>query len=393
MKETSRKKIIIVGPAYPYRGGPSTYVSYLYRTLSTRFDVKVINYKLLYPDFLFPGITQFDQSKSTSLRVPSERLINSISPVNWIKTASRIKKEKADLVVFDWWQPFFGPCHYTISLFLKIRYKGRILFITENFISHESRFIDSFLTRLGLSNADIFLALSDVVYSELKKIAGRRKIYRSALPPFDCYVADNNFDRENSRRELNLQANDKVLLFFGYVRKYKGLDLLIAAMPQALKKLPDLKLFIVGEFYDKVSSYLDQIENLGLQNTVTLLNRFVPNEEVGKYYTASDAVVLPYRSATQSAVLNVSYSFRKPVIAANVGGLGEFIKDNYTGIIVEPGSPEEISKGIIRFFESEKEIDFKSNIEEYLSSSDFNKLPELFEKIINEAEGQQIRET
>ncbi len=389
MKETSRKKIIIVGPAYPYRGGPSTYVSYLYRTLSTRFDVKVINYTLLYPDFLFPGTTQFDQSKSTSFRIPSERLINSISPVNWIKTASRIKKEKADLVVFDWWQPFFGPCHYTISLFLKRHYEGRILFITENFISHESRFIDSFLTRLGLSNADIFLALSDVVYSELKKIAGRRKIYRSTLPPFDCYIADNNFDMETSRKELNIQANDKVLLFFGYVRKYKGLDLLIAAMPQALKHIPELKLFVVGEFYDDVSSYLEQIKSLGLQKTVTLINRFVPNEEVGKYYNASDAVVLPYRSATQSAVLNVSYSFRKPVIAANVGGLGEFIKDNYTGIIVEPGSPEHFSKGIIRFFELERDIDFKSNIEKYLSSSDFNKLPELFERIIEEAEGKR----
>ncbi len=390
MKENSRKKIIIVGPAYPYRGGPSTYVSYLYRTLNTRFDVKVINYTLLYPDFLFPGTTQFDQSKSTALRVPSERLINSISPLNWIKTASRIKKEKADLVVFDWWQPFFGPCHYTISLLLKKQYKGKILFITENFISHESRFVDSFLTRLGLSNADIFLALSDVVYTELQKIAGRRKIYRSTLPPFDCYIADNNFDRETSRKELQIQTNDKVLLFFGYVRKYKGLDLLIAALPMALKQFPELKLFIVGEFYDDVSSYSEQIKKLELQNTVTLINRFIPNEEVGRYYTAADVVVLPYRSATQSAVLNVSYSFRKPVIAANVGGLGEFIRDNYTGIIVEPGSPEAISKGIVRFFQSEKIIDFKSNIENYLSSSDFSNLPELFEKIIDDADASGI---
>jgi glycosyltransferase involved in cell wall biosynthesis len=382
MKETSLKKIVIVSPAYPYRGGPATYVSYLYRALSSRFDVKIFNYTLLYPDFLFPGTTQYDESKSSSSKVPNERLINSISPFNWIKAASRIKKENADLVVFDWWQPFFGPCHFTISLLLRKQYKGRILFITENYISHESRLIDSFLTRLGLSNADIFLALSDIVALELKKIASGRKIYRSVLPPFDCYIADHNYDRNTSRKELNLSDNDKVLLFFGYVRKYKGLDLLISALPAALTEIPGLKLLVVGEFYDDVSSYSHLIEKLGLTGNVMLLNKFVPNEEVGKYYTASDAVVLPYRSATQSAVLNVSYSFRKPVIATNVGGLGEFIKDNYTGIVVEPGSPEEIAKGIIHFYQVIEKINFGFNIEEYLAGGDFNKLPELFDQII-----------
>lgn len=386
MKDILRKKIVIIGPAYPYRGGPATYVSYLYQSLSSKFDVKIFNYTLLYPDFLFPGTTQYDESESTALKVPNERLINSISPFNWFKTASRLKKENADLVVFDWWQPFFGPCHFTISLLLKKQYKGRILFITENFISHESRFIDSFLTRVGLSNADIFLALSDVVSLELKKISSKRKIYRSTLPPFDCFVADQSYNRESSRRELNISSNDKVLLFFGYVRKYKGLDILISALPETLKRIPELKLLIVGEFYDDVSSYMNQIEKLGLKDNIILVNKFVPNEEVGKYFNASDVLVLPYRSATQSAVLNVSYSFGKPVIATNVGGLGEFIKDNYTGIIVETGSPEAMSKGITRYFEVSKKIDFTSNIKKHLSESDFSKLPELFERIISETD-------
>ncbi len=384
MKDIRRKKIIIIGPAYPYRGGPAAYVSYLYHTLSSKFDVKIFNYTLLYPGFLFPGTTQYDESKSITLKVPNERLINSISPFNWFKTAAKLKKEKADLVIFDWWQPFFGPCHFTISLLLKKQYKGRILFITENFISHESRFIDSFLTRLGLSNADIFLALSEAVSSELKKISSKRKIYRSTLPPFDCYSTEHNYNRDSSRKELNISSNDKVLLFFGYVRKYKGLDLLISALPEALKQIPELKLLIVGEFYDEVSSYIDQIEKLGLKDNIILVNKFVPNEEVGKYYNASDVLVLPYRSATQSAVLNVAYSFGKPVIASNVGGLSECIKDNFTGIIVEPGSPEAISRGITRYFEVSNKIDFKSNIERQLSESDFNKLPELFEQILNE---------
>ncbi len=386
MKETSRKKIIIVGPAYPYRGGPAAYVSYLYNILSKKFDVKIFNYTLLYPDFLFPGTTQYDESKTTSVEVPNERYINSISPFNWVKTAERIKEEKADLVVFDWWQPFFGPCHYIISFLLKKQYKGKILFITENFISHESRFIDSFLTKLGLRNADSFLTLSDVVAKDLEKISHGRKIYRSSLPPFDCYLTGDNFSKNESRKELNLSDNDKVLLFFGYVRKYKGLDILIDALPRATKLIPELKLLIVGEFYDDVSKYVSQVKKLGLQEKVIIVNKFVANEEVGKYYTAADVTVLPYRSATQSAVLNVSYSFGKPVIATKVGGLTEFVKNNYTGIIVAPESNDEIAAGIIQFFRSVKEIDYKSNIREYLRNSDFNQLPDLFEKIIYDHE-------
>ncbi len=385
MTETSRKKIVIVGPAYPYRGGPATYVSYLYNTLSKIFDVKIFNYTLLYPDFLFPGTTQYDESKTASIKVPNERIINSISPFNWVKTAKKIKEEKADLVVFDWWQPFFGPCHYTISHLLKKQYRGKILFITENFISHESRFIDSFLTKLGLSNANSFLALSDVVAKDLEKISHGKKIYHSSLPPFDCYITGGNFSRNKSRQELNLLDKDKVLLFFGYVRKYKGLDILIEAMPEALKHIPELKLLIVGEFYDDVSMYMNHIEKLGLRNKVIVVNKFVANEEVGKYYTAADVTVLPYRSATQSAVLNVSYSFGKPVIVTKVGGLSEFVLDNNTGIIVQPGSKDDIASGIIRFFRSEKDIDFRSNIEEYLGKSAFNQLPELFGQIIDEA--------
>ena len=212
-----------------------------------------------------------------------------------------------------------------------------------------------------------------------------RKIYRSSLPPFDCYTYGDRFSRSLSRKELNLEDTDKVLLFFGYVRKYKGLDILIDAMPEALKQYPELKLLVVGEFYDDVSGYISRVKKLDLQEKVIILNKFVANEEVGKYYTASDVTVLPYRSATQSAVLNVSYSFGKPVIATKVGGLSEFIQDNYTGIVVEPGSKESIAAGIKRYFNSEKNTDFKSNIEEYLRKSDFNELPELFEKIIEEA--------
>jgi glycosyltransferase involved in cell wall biosynthesis len=346
----NKKKIIIIGPAYPYRGGPSTFISYLYNSLKDKFEIKIYNYKLLYPSLLFPGKTQYDESETSKFTVPNERIVNSISPINWFTTAQKIKKENADLVVFDWWQPFFGLSHFFISLFIKNQYKGRIVFITENFISHEARFIDSFLTKLGLRNADHFIALSKIVEEDLKSISGIRKIHRAELPPFDLYNLPDEKVIKQERENLGFKEDDNILLFFGYVRKYKGLDLLIRAMPEVISSNPDAKLLIVGEFYDDPSSYLNLIKELNLERYVKVINRFVKNEEVGIYYGMSDLVILPYRSATQSAVLNVSYSFYKPVVATGVGGLEEFVEDGRTGFLVPPNSSKALAEGINKYF-------------------------------------------
>src|SRR3972149_7514468 len=377
-----KKKIIIIGPAYPYRGGPSTFVSYLYNSLKNKFEIKIYNYKLLYPSFLFPGKTQYDESATSKFIVPNERIVNSVSPLNWIKTANKIKQEKADLVVFDWWQPFFGICHFFISLFIKKRYKERIVFITENFISHETRYIDSFLTKLGLRNANYFIALSQIVEEDLKSISANKKIYRAELPTFDLYKLPDESAINEERKNLGFNKDDRILLFFGYVRKYKGLDILIKAMPSVISSNPDIKLLIVGEFYDDPSSYQNLIKELKLDNIVKVLNRFVKNEEVGLYYGMSDLVILPYRSATQSAVLNVSYSFLKPVVATKVGGLKEFVDDGETGFLVDPESVIALANGIKTFFDSKDKIDFTSNIKKRLGNNLFYKFAEIFEQII-----------
>lgn len=380
--QNTEKKIIIVGPAYPYRGGPSIFISYLYNHLKDKFHVKVFNYKLLYPPFLFPGRTQYDESEENKFIIPSERIINSISPFNWISAASKIKKENADLVVFDWWQPFFALCHFFISYFIKNKYKGRIVFITENFISHEARFIDSFLTKMGLKNADHFIALSQIVEYDLKSISGNKKIYRAELPPFGFYTSPLQ-NPEKLKEELGFNPNDQVILFFGYVRKYKGLDVLIKAMPEVIAVNPSAKLLIVGEFYDNPSDYNKLIESLNLQESAKVINRFVRNEEVGKFYNAAELVVLPYRSATQSAVLNVSYSFNKPVIVTKVGGLQEFVANGETGFIVEPHSEKQLADGINKFFSLKDKIDFSSNIKKRLQESLFYKFSDIFEEIIS----------
>ncbi len=382
MENSRKKKIIIIGPAYPYRGGPSTFVSYIYKNICDEFEVKIFNYKLLYPSFLFPGTTQYDKSQSKKFIVPSKRIINSINPFNWISAAVKINNANADLVIFDWWHPFFGPCHFSISKLIKKKYGNKILFITENFISHEQNKVDKILTRLGLKNAGCFLALSKTVGDQLRINFPHKIIYRSELPSFDLYSQSENFDRKTERTELNYSDEDKVLLFFGYVRKYKGLDVLLEAFPQILRRIPEVKLLIVGEFYENVSSYTQIINRLGIEEKVKLINEFVPNEKVGKYFTASDLSVLPYRSATQSAVLNVSYSFNKPVLVTNVGGLGEFVKNNETGLIVEPENPDALAEGVVKFFELKNQIDFENNIEKFKNRKGFNNLAEIFNLII-----------
>lgn len=378
-------KIILVGPVYPYRGGNALYVSHLYDVLKEKFDIEVINFKLLYPKIFFPGTTQEDKSSVKIKEVPSRRIINSINPWTWIKAVKIIKKENADLVVFDWWNPFFGPCHYTISSLLKKRYKGKILFITENVISHEKRFIDKLLTKIGLKNADMFLVLSNSVENTVKYYSCDKRIYKSALPIYDCYQFGNEIDNNKTKEELGFKEADKVILFFGYVRKYKGLLNLIEALPDVLQKHPNSKLLVVGEFYDSPGEYYERIEKLNLKDHVNIVNKFVPNEEVGKYISVSDVVVLPYKSGTQSGVLNISYGFHKPVIVTRVGSLPDDVEEEKTGIVVEPNNKSELVNGINRFFELSNSVNFGENIKNKINSQEFSKVTNVFEKIISDS--------
>jgi len=382
---SKQKKIILIGPAYPYRGGNALFITQTYDVLKDHFEVKIYNYKLLYPSLLFPGTTQFDESEKQVFKVPSDRVINSISPFNWYVVAKKIVEEKADLVVFDWWHPFFGLCHSVISNFIKKAYKNKILFITENVISHEANKIDTILTTLGLKNASMFLTLSKSVEEELKRFAEVRKIYRSELPRYDYYQTDNIVNISSFKGELGITEEDKVLLFFGYIRKYKGLDILIKAFPKILEKYPETFLLVVGEFYDNPSSYLKLIDDLNIGNKVKVINKFIPNEEISKYYQVSDVVVLPYLSATQSAILNVTYSFKKPVIATDVGGLSEFVKEGKTGVIIKPNSVDDIVGGYSEYLRLKPSVDFTRNIEEHTSKNSFENLPELFDQIILES--------
>ncbi|MDR3668401.1 MAG: glycosyltransferase [Ignavibacteriaceae bacterium] len=384
MLDSGKRKILIIGPAYPYRGGNSLFISYVSDSLKKIFEIKILNYKLLYPSILFPGTTQYDHSNVLIKRAENERIINSINPLTWVKAALKIRKEKPDLVVIDWWHPFFSFCHFTISLLIKKRFKNKILFITENFISHEGHLVDKLLTRIGLKNASSFLVLSDRVEKDLIASGYKKKIYRSELPVYDCYQPETKF--QNNKKRFDYSDDDKVLLFFGYVRKYKGLDLLIEAIPEIIKVFPEIKLLIVGEFYDNPNFYYDKIKALGISNYIKIINKYVDNEEVGEYYMASDLNILPYRSATQSGILNVSYGFLKPVLVTDVGGLSESVINGKTGIIIESNSSEAIVNGVKDFFRLKEEVDFSNNIKEYIKENKFDKLPEIFTQILEDSD-------
>ena len=243
----------------------------------------------------------------------------------------------------------------------------------------------SYLTRIGLKFASKFLTLSNIVEKEVQQYSKGKKVYRSELPVYDCYQQNEKLDAKKLRLEFGFKEDSLVLLFFGYVRKYKGLDILIEAFPKYFQRIRNARLLIVGEFYDNPSEYFEMIRKLKIEDNVKVINQFVPNEDVAKYYQASDLVILPYRSATQSGILNVAYGFYKPVIVTDVGGLAEFVDEGKTGFVVNPNSPEAIAEGVQRFLSVKDKLDFVTYIQERNQKNSFNQLPEVFEKILKES--------
>lgn len=376
-----KKKICIVGPAYPYRGGNALFVGHLYEALSKTYDVTVISFKRLYPQILFPGTRQEDVSKVAIKPHPSIRLIDSINPFTWVKTVREIEKINPDLIAFIWYQPFFGFSVGTIARMLQKKFQKKILFITENIISHESMFYDKFLTKYALYSADKFLVLSDVVEKGIRSMYPGKKVFRSTLPIYDCYGFESTLTKNQAREKLNIPLNKKVVLFFGYIRAYKGLMFLIEAMKKLLEEDDSYFLLIVGEFYESKDKYLEKINELGIDKNTLIVDRYVPNEEVGIYYMAADLVVLPYVSATQSGILNIAYGFRKPVVVTNVGGLPELVENGKTGFIVEPKNSLAISEGIKKYFNASNIVDFSKNIETFIKKNSFMSIERVFEEI------------
>lgn len=381
---TAKPKIIIIGPGYPYRNGQSIYLNALCNRLSGEFKIEWINFTILYPKFLFPGSSQFDKNQDKSRLFPNKRMINSMNPFSWLKTAIYIKKQKPDLIAIDWWHPFFGICNRVLTACLPKKERKKVIFITENVISHEANLLDRLLTKIGLKNAQCFLALSESVEKQLHELFNK-KVFRSALPIYGFYKSKNKLSQAAAKAKFGYKDEDTVFLFFGLVRKYKGLDLLIEAFANLFTKQKNIRLLVAGDFYEDPDSYFDLIKKLNLGDVVHMENRYIPNDEVEQYFLASDAVVLPYRSATQSGVLSIAYGLKRPVIVTRVGELGNLVKDGETGLVVDHPNVEYLNKAMADFLTlKEGQIPFEKHITQYLSEVDeFKNVPMVFQEMLD----------
>jgi glycosyltransferase involved in cell wall biosynthesis len=347
-----RQRIVIIGPAHPLRGGLATFDHRLAKEfIEHGYDCQIYSFSLQYPNFLFPGKTQYtDEVPPAGIKIVSA--INSMNPFNWIKVGNRIKKEKPDVIVVRYWLPFMGPALGTILRRVKKNRHTKIICIADNVIPHEHRPGDKAFTKYFLKTCDGFIAMSEKVLSDLRQFEKEKPAKLVPHPLYDNFGEP--VSKMNARKELGIGNSESVILFFGFIRKYKGLDILLDAL-RIIKQdinpqISNLKLLIAGEFYEDRKPYLEQIDNLGIRDNVILRTNFIPDSQVKYYLCAADAVVQPYRSATQSGVTPLAYYFEKPMIVTNVGGLPSLVPHEKAGLVAEPNA-ESLASAIQRFYQ------------------------------------------
>ena len=370
-------KIVIIGTAYPLRGGIAHYNALLASALSARHTVETVTFKRQYPSFLFPGKTQEETSEEIH-GTPAPRLIDSINPFNWISVARKIRRRRPDLLIFKYWLPFFGPCFGTIARIVKRGTSARVAVICDNVLPHERRPFDALFTRYTFRQTDFFIVQSDAVERELKAFWPDARYRKVPHPVYNIFGSP--MEKQRAKDLLGLR-DARILLFFGYVRRYKGLNVLLDALRLVP---PDLgvRLLVVGEFYDDEQKYRTQVRDLHLDDRVTIHSDYLPNEDVARYFSAADAVVLPYVSATQSGIAQIAYNFDKPVIATDVGGLAEVVLHEKTGFVVPPGDPPALAEAIAAFYRQEHEAAFTLRVREEKRKYSWENLVDAIESMV-----------
>lgn len=355
------KTIKILGPAHPYRGGIATTSERLAQEFaSLGLEVNIETFILQYPSVLFPGKTQYnDKPAPENLKI--RRSINSINPLNWIKVGRRIKKESPDLVIIRYWLPFLAPCLGAIAGLARRNKHTRIICLADNIIPHEHRLGDRLLTNYFIQRIDGLIAMSKSVLTESKSFREDLLLGFCPHPIFDNY--GEKLPMEVAKQKLGLDVNSGYLLFFGFIRDYKGLDLLLQAFADERLRKFQVKLLVAGEYYSSPEPYLKLIQEKNLSELVELHTDFIPDNEVNLYFSAADMVVQPYKSATQSGVTQIGYHFEKPMLVTNVGGLSEIIPDGKIGYVVEPDI-KSIADALVDFYENGRSELFSKNVVE-----------------------------
>jgi len=378
--------IVLIGPVFPFKGGIAHYTSLLYKALEKQHDVTLISYKMQYPKLLFKS-EQKDYSNDVFKIEDTQFLINTANPFNIIEVANKVNKLNPDAVIIQWWHPYFAPCYRILTNHLKKSIK--VLFTCHNVFPHERFPMDRFLTKLALNKGDGFIVHSKSDENDLLSFKENANKVFNPIPTYNVFKI-HNFSKSESRKEIvqkdgfDISDSTKLLLFFGFVREYKGLKHLINAMPRVAERFPDCRLLVVGSFRDDKEEYLNLIENLGVGSIIYLKDTYTPDDEVEKYFSASDLVVLPYEDATQSAIVQISFGFEKPVIVTEVGGLPDVVTDNVTGYVIEPFKPQLIAEKIIDFYGNNREKIFDEGIKNEAYRFDWEYMVKSIESLVKE---------
>lgn len=346
MTALQHKKIVIIGPAHPLRGGLAAFNERLARELiSQGNDVSLHTFSYQYPGFLFPGKTQYaDSPAPADLHI--SRTVHSLNPLNWRKTGKAIAREKPDIVIIAYWLPFMAPSLGSIARFIKKNGTTKIIGLVHNLFPHEKRPGDAMLTGYFVKQCHAFITLSREVEADIRKLTHKPVVY-APHPVYDHF--GDAIPTLSAKQHLAWDTNKKHLLFFGFIRRYKGLDLLVEALAdERIKAIKNLELVVAGEFYEDKQPYTAMITRLGLQDRVKVYSDFIPDNEVKYYFSAADLVVQPYRTATQSGISQMAYHFEKPMLVTAVGGLPEIVPDGKAGYVAAP-QPDAIADNILRF--------------------------------------------
>jgi len=370
-------KIIIIGPVYPFKGGIAHYTSRMYSALKRNHLINIISFKMQYPRLIYKN-EQFEYDDDSFKIDNTKFLINTINPISWMNTIKDINLEMPDLVIVQWWHPYFSLCYRFILKRLK---RIKILFVCHNVFPHERFPFDRPLSRSVLRLGDFFIVHSQQDALNLRSIVPIANLEVTVHPTYDIFGFGNMSCLE-ARKELGIGLDRKVILFFGFVREYKGLRYLLDALSLLKDKHKDILLLIVGDFGGHKNEYQDLI-NTNSDN-ISIHDGYIPNREVEKFFVGCDVVVLPYITATQSGIVQIAYGFNKPVIATNVGGLPEVVVHGETGYIVEPKDSKGIAEAVMRYFEENKTIEFTKNIEAMQYAFSWDRLTEKIEKLYKE---------
>jgi glycosyltransferase involved in cell wall biosynthesis len=338
----------VVGPTYPYRGGIAHHTTLLVRHLRERHQVKFYSFQSQYPRWLFPGRTDRDPSK-VPLQETCEYLLSPLDPISWLRTAARVRADRPDALIMPWWVPFWAPAWAAVARLSRVRRSKAVIFVCHNVLPHERRWWDRPLARAALASGTGFIVHSQQDERDLKALLPKARVCVAPLPTYRV-PGNTTMSPPSAREAMGIPADQRTLLFFGFVRPYKGLDILLDALPIIRQQVP-VHLLIVGEMWNDRERYVDQIEHLGMTPHVTVVDRYVANEELEGFFVAADVVVLPYRSATQSAVVQLAFGFGKPVITTNVGGLAEAVTDGVNGLMVQPGDSTALARSIVAYFQ------------------------------------------